>query len=445
MGARPVEPNTSDVVISLIPVWECLDQFQFEDVPDTDGKILIPSPPSKKPHQVANKSVFLDRLHKRSHNVLSGIDWRNLRIIGGMMLACLVADGEDFAEKFAETDVDIYIVGLSGAAFKERVASLVEELYRSAIAARMRAVVLRTPCTITLSLNGVNGERLPNVQIVMAPFENTYHLLSTTDIDCTGFGFDGDRLFATHWACQAIAHRRIVARPEKYEIRGEWSTESRLMKYAVRGFRVIDLGLRPDLEVPNHNAIKSIAEEASAVLLEKALGQSKDKTPMEALVRKFERMMRATGVIGAHLLLLASQNQGLRESLLFDIPLLPAGMGDEHRLAMLSKCELSSPVQNDGYGHFLSSSRKGHKKPCKLHVLYSEKTRSDIKHIVRKAAVERDPDSFSEVRDWYTGLVCRHPRLEEAQLGFAFSEWPELRQELDVSETADIKVHVEGP
>merc|ERR1719433_393636 len=320
------------------------------------------------------------------------------------MLACLIADESDFHRSFAETDVDIYVVGLTGTAFRQRVARLIEELCAAARLRGLQAVVLRTPCTITLSLYGWTwGEPLPNVQVVLAPFRSTRHLLDTTDIDCTGFGFDGCQLFATPWACRAIAHRRIIARPEKYCIRGEFSSESRLLKYAMRGFRVVDLGLRPDAEVPSHDAVRRIASEVQTALLGKAFGQARDSRSMDAMAREFEQSVRATDVNGAHLLLLAGQSPGLQELLLFDVPLLPAGLGDKELLTMLQSCDM--PSRQDGYGRLQHKAQIGGRRPCKLTVLCDSNTASSsVRRVVFDASQERDPDSMAEVRSWYNGI-----------------------------------------
>lgn len=402
-GAAVAESDVPAEAARLIPVWECLDEFQFARVPDDDGKVLIPAPQAHSQPEVADKPAFMQRFHERTGGIFEEIDWHNLHVIGGMVLACLTADSSDFCRNFAETDVDIYIVGLAGAAFKERAATLVEQLYRSATKRSLKAVVLRTPCTITLGLCRPSGEPLPNVQIVMSPFRTKEHLLFTTDIDCTGFGFDGASLLATPWARDAVAHRRIIARPEKYCIRGEWSTESRLFKYAARGFRVVDLGLRPDVEVPNHPEVASLAAEASAALGVEARRVGGGAAPMHALARKFERKLRDLGVNGAYLMLLARLNPGLRELLLFDVPLLPAGMGDKRLLAHLRACDAS--LMRDGY-EGLRKLRLGHSKQhFKLRVLYPLWQQCKIKAVLRGAIEEHGPDSHHQVRSWYSGLV----------------------------------------
>lgn len=394
-----------DDVTGLISVWEHLDEFRFTPVPDDDGKLLVPALKcSAGQPSVATQETFLRRFQARTGGVFTGVDWTNLCAIGGMMLACLVADDGDFRKGFAETDVDIYVVGLSGSAFVARIARFVEEVYAAANARGFDVVVLRTPCTITLSLHCPYSEPLPNVQIIMSPFSTTRHLLETTDIDCTGFGFNGERLLSTRWAREAVAHRRVMARPEKYDIRGEWSTESRLLKYAMRGFRVVDPGLRPDAEVPSHAAVSAIAKQASAALLDKAFGRGADGLSLDATAMKHERMVRDTGVNGAHLLLLAQQNPGLRELLLYDVPLLPAGMGKKELLATLRVCDASS-LKEDGYARTLGRGKVLPKKLCKLKALYPSSSGRRLRDVVMGAIQVRDPDGSCETRSWYNGLA----------------------------------------
>mmetsp|Transcript_15838 Transcript_15838/g.37024 ORF Transcript_15838/g.37024 Transcript_15838/m.37024 type:complete len:107 (+) Transcript_15838:866-1186(+) len=84
--------------------------------------------------------------------------------------------------------------------------------------------------------------------------------------DCLGLGFDGRTLLATPWARDALSRRRIIVRPDKYAIRGEWFTEARLYKYAMRGFHVVDRGIRTDASVPCHSPLQFAAARASGDL-----------------------------------------------------------------------------------------------------------------------------------------------------------------------------------
>jgi len=217
------------------------------------------------------------------------------------------------------------------------------------------------------------------------------------------FGFHGDSLLATPWARDAIARRRIIARPEKYCIRGEWSTESRLLKYSARGFCVVDLGLKPDAAVPNHPEIDLLAAEASTALNRKVLQAGGGTPPMLVVARRFERKLRAVGVHGAQLLLLAAMNPGLREVLLFDVPLLPAGMGSRRLLECLSACDAS--LRREGYEGHRELCWRPRRRPCKLQVLYPRGRRCNLKAVVMGATEERHPDGNCRVRCWYQGLT----------------------------------------
>lgn len=329
------------------------------------------------------------------------------------MLACLIADEEDFVSNFAETDVDIYLIGVEGLPFKERVAVLVKRLYRAAKRRGIVATVLRTPCTITLSMRSASGCSLPNIQIVMAPFQDKKHLLSTTDLDCTSFGFDGHSLFTTFEGRDAVAHRCLVVRPDKYCVRGEWSSASRLFKYAMRGFAVVDNGLRPDVEAPDHAVVEALAVEASRALrmhsLCKAEVESQHQT-MVAIARDYERKLRATGVHGAYLMLLAQANSGLRELLMFDVPLLPAGLGDRRLLGTVTGCDAMR--DDDGYERLRS---RGSRKAWKLQVLYPCRPHRTIRCAIWDSIEERDPDAMLDTRSWYDGLNPEHLLKDELQ------------------------------
>lgn len=147
---------------------------------------------------LAERAIFLERFHGRTGGLLRDIDWSNLMVIGGMPLACLIAGEDEFRRDFKETDVDIYVVGLSGEDFKARVKSLVQSLPEPGRGGRggVQATFVRTPQTITACLR-MQSNALPNVQVVLAPYVSPAHLLFTTDIDCTAMAFDGHRLWAT--------------------------------------------------------------------------------------------------------------------------------------------------------------------------------------------------------------------------------------------------------
>jgi len=415
--------------LGLIRVWESLGSFRSGDQDPLDGLSVELAGRGLSSTTVADRGTFLKRLHQRTGGVLQNIDWRNVCLIGGMVLACLVADDDEYARNFQGTDVDLYIVGLRGKAYRDKVKSLLEALppaemgsdhivtidsdpvgisfsrdsflhglvitgifgaaarrneeirangktpsydrydgnevslgdlivsvdyqtsmdgmvealnaprkigYRNSVQShvltvrpksklRMKtATVVRTAHTLTACLRDASGKPLPNVQIVLAPYGSVAHLLFTTDIDCTAVAFDGEGLWATPRAREAIRYRRNVARPEKYSVRGEWRTEARLLKYAARGFRVLDPGVA-EVTSTRSERIHAAAREA-----EKLLKHGREvKDNVAAQVMTLIERVRATELRGAELLFTASQLRGLHQLLLFERPQLRPGLNFE--------------------------------------------------------------------------------------------------------------------
>jgi len=254
-------------------------------------------------------------------------------VMGGLVLACLTADDDEFEQNYAHTDIDIYVVGLRGEAFKKRVFMFLEEFVHLGRiwtdGREMHKTALRTPHSITVCIWNNRLQRpVPNVQVSLVPYDTPAHLLYTTDIDCSAVGFDGKHLVAAPRAREAIRHGRIVARPEKYMVRGEQRTEAELLKYAVRGFQVLDLGLKTAGSA-SHPEIEALAER----LLRPGSGSRKRGADLEACIKA----LHDTGVRGPTLLRLAAKMRGLRRLLLHETSLLPAGLQWEDAMKLVVK------------------------------------------------------------------------------------------------------------
>mmetsp|Transcript_34095 Transcript_34095/g.102823 ORF Transcript_34095/g.102823 Transcript_34095/m.102823 type:complete len:731 (+) Transcript_34095:722-2914(+) len=529
--------------LELIRAWDDLDSFRSAMLPDDDtddgGAVLARVPGRRAAPAVADRETFLERFHRRTGHVLANMDWSNLLVIGGMVLACLTADDEEYARNFKETDVDIYVVGLSGESFKERVAELVsslpeatsardftiyldrelelhagdagisvmphpsvhgalavtavqgavatwnekhpdqrlsvgdlivkvdgaegdttemtEVLQSKATCTRLRstrhfepkvivarpkhmatqlvsATVLRTPQTLTACIREHSGRPLPNVQVVLAPYASPAHLLFTTDIDCTAMAFDGQELLATPRAREAIRRRRNVARPEKYMVRGEWRTEARLLKYAARGFRVVDLGMQPGASAPRHAAMADVAAKAELLL-----GQQRGAGGQEEL-EGCVRSVQATGVHGAQLLLLAARERGLRRLMLHEVPRIRAGMDLSSLISLVVKSRVRRGLdyeEEDGQREHADAVRTveycdGYGKARSTLVLVNPASLSGRRlqdgrlrgnEVSLREAIEEldlESDRF-EVRSWYDGIPAKQLRQPHAHLDPA--EW----------------------
>jgi hypothetical protein len=281
---------------------------------------------------------------------------------------------------------------------QKKVVDVVQSIRASARTLRVAAAVIRTPLTVTLNLSLPTGVPLPNVQLAMKPYLTATHLVFTTDIsDCTAMAFDGHALFAAPRAREAIATRRNIARPEKYHTRGEWNSEAVLLKYAKRGFRVVDIGIRADCPVAPVEALSSMARNAR----QEVEARLSSGLPINKFISCRISALRAVGVHGAHLLLLAEEHDDLRQFMLAKAPLLRNGLSDEE-LSALAHLQLSSDWvygYSDGYGRCAVP---------KLRLLCTGESGDDVvAKQVRDYFEEvdfRDEAHVHEVRGWHDGI-----------------------------------------
>lgn len=89
----------------------------------------------------------------------------------------------------------------------------------------------------------------------------------------------------------------------------------------------------------------------------------------------------------------------MQELLLFDVPLLPAGLGDLRLLASVQQCNATR--LDDGYSHMKPQVAS---KFEKLRVLYAQGLKNKLKASVIDAIVELGPEENYSTRDWYVGL-----------------------------------------
>merc|ERR1712070_1220952 len=315
--------------------------FKFVEHFDSDGRGLAHAPPLKKAPKVADSRTFLKRFHRRTGGILRDVDWSHMRAIGGMVVACLVADENVFATQFEGLDVDLCFVGISGEELQKKVVYVVQSICQSAEKLRIAVAVIRTPLTVTLNLRLSTGVLLPSVQVVMKPYLTSTHLVCTTDLnDCTAMAFDGQALFAAPRAREAIATRRNIARPEKYHTRGEWVSEEALLKYAMRGFRVVDIGIQADCRVAPVEGLSSKVRRAWRLPIK--LHCRFHRLELNQFISHHISDLRFVGVHGARLLMLAEQHDDLRRFMLAKATLVhngPSGLSGEE-LSILAR---SSP------------------------------------------------------------------------------------------------------
>merc|ERR1711879_472549 len=146
---------------------------RFRPLIDDDAAVICHAPQNLSSFDVADRATFQRRFAERTGSLLEGADWTDFFVIGGMALSCLVADEHTFKRFYAETDVDIYFVGVEGTVFKEKIVKLLTHL---ATNAPLMSVVRTSQAITVLPGADRNGNVLPNIQIILAPYHSVAHL-----------------------------------------------------------------------------------------------------------------------------------------------------------------------------------------------------------------------------------------------------------------------------
>ncbi len=130
------------------------------------------------------------------------------------------------------SDVDIFFHGLDADAARRKV----ERLFTTLKKASPSALALRTPNTITIVLPA--PKRI--VQCILNLHATPADVIGAFDVDVCGCYYDGTGVFATRRCARAFSTRINLA----VAARRSYSYESRLVKYAKRGFEIGVPGLR---------------------------------------------------------------------------------------------------------------------------------------------------------------------------------------------------------
>ena len=171
-------------------------------------------------------------------------DWANCVVAGGAIVTCLSGGGPTMRIS-PNSDVDLFLYGLDEAAARRKIESLFTKLKR----AEPTALALRTPHTITVVLP--SPKRI--VQIVLNLHQTAADVINAFDVDVCGCYYDGNAVHATRRCARAFATRVNLAVPS----RRSWTYETRLIKYAKRGFAIGVPNLREaDVQLKKRLAIR---------------------------------------------------------------------------------------------------------------------------------------------------------------------------------------------
>ncbi|KAL6045221.1 hypothetical protein QOT17_022893 [Balamuthia mandrillaris] len=226
----------------------------------------------EKASVVTSRETFGKKMEVFSQGQLKGLNWENLLVLGGAVVACLLpspfdeADPEHldqyFTNTFGEgTDLDLCLHGIED---KELIAEKVVEIYTTIVKAIPEVPV--TAVSSGESITFLRHHPYRPIQI-MGAFHSITEVLHGIDLDCTCVAFDGKDVWALPRAWMAFNRRWNLAHGQEkdiYGVRGCPHYEQRLVKYAEkRGFAVVDRCLVRDEE---GNILEPPSEDKEALL-----------------------------------------------------------------------------------------------------------------------------------------------------------------------------------
>lgn len=153
--------------------------------------------------------AFKRKFELISDGLLKHLNWCNIIVAGGIVLAALVAVDNQYRPpgewSWTQSDIDIYLHGLSPIDANNKIRHIFD-VFRSNLPSRMRILVIRNSKTITF----YGDYPLRRVQIILKLSKNPREVLLNFDLDICAMGWDGSNLFMLPRAARAlesIAHR----------------------------------------------------------------------------------------------------------------------------------------------------------------------------------------------------------------------------------------------
>ncbi|CAG8732779.1 17904_t:CDS:2, partial [Cetraspora pellucida] len=167
---------------------------------------------------------------------LDGLDWNNVIVSGGSILACLLplpAKDQNnpykirkhYNDTFASSDIDIHFYGIDEEAAKKKMLHIYETVCRNV---PFKVICVRGKNCVNI----VSQYPYRHIQIVLKIFKTPAELFTRVDIASTSIAFDGKDVWIN-----PRGHQALITQCNLIEInQSSHSYETRLAKYADRGF-----------------------------------------------------------------------------------------------------------------------------------------------------------------------------------------------------------------
>ncbi|KAI9150792.1 hypothetical protein HJFPF1_10569 [Paramyrothecium foliicola] len=242
-------PAVQDPLVNAVPIFDGhgsalkVRARDPEQDPESERFIMPLKPEARRQEGAPAMAQSLDEFKSNfklfSEQSLDDLDWSNVVAAGSSVVTAMLPVPEEcksskralreyYHEKLApSSDVDLFIWGLDEQAAIEKIAKI-ESCVRNCILAD--ATTIRTKNAITI----VSQYPTRHIQIVLRLYKSVSEILTGFDVDCSCFAFDGTQVYATPRGITSFCSQTntidLTRRSPSYE--------SRLAKYARRGFEV---------------------------------------------------------------------------------------------------------------------------------------------------------------------------------------------------------------
>jgi hypothetical protein len=225
---------------------------------------------------IVSRATFVERFSTAfTRGALTGMNWENMIVAGGAVMAC--AQSYDKAEEggtgtglgwgwedgtgtglgdtlpafnrtlerlYKESDLDIFLYGLDAPAANAKLREIYAAL--KGHCGNHELLVVRTNNAVTFACD----YPIRHVQVILRLYSSPAEILMGFDVDSCAVCFDGTRALAMPRAVRALTRGVNVIDVG----RRSYTSETRLLKCAQRGFAVQSPGLRREDIDPGNNS-----------------------------------------------------------------------------------------------------------------------------------------------------------------------------------------------
>ncbi|KYR00269.1 hypothetical protein DLAC_03432 [Tieghemostelium lacteum] len=240
----------------LIDVFENHDRFILKQWEDESQYILKSNEyiDYGKPSIVSMDQFHLNFSKETSMRLNSDFDWSNTVIMGGLVLLCLLENGDNnshLLESFKSTSVNFYFYGLTQNEIIQKINGFISNVLKDDF--KNYSMTKSLKGTLTLSKH----HPYRHLTFHLEAYQSKSHILVTNDMNSNAFLYDGDRVFCLYRSMESVNYRVNFASKFSWMLNGDVNYQNRLVTYYERGFSVIsfDLGFFKDIQEfdPHHN------------------------------------------------------------------------------------------------------------------------------------------------------------------------------------------------